>query len=240
MDLCPLKNSELELQFQKYKVRVVLRGGLFKDDSGSYAVFTEQGSSASQMTAAKVMDVVSTLPGCAGQAADAVSAYTQINMEDAPLASVHKFSACLTEAGLENQSSDLPQLVTSRNSLSSLLGVCALHITDEVLQQIVSEASTLAQDSTANVMASPSPPRLFAPGEPRPLFSLRHSSVEALASCILLVQTPVPARPSATLQGNYPNAMQAFVRHPDSLFLYRHLARQMSIHIDTGTTLQRS
>ena len=27
-----------------------------KDDSGSYAVFTEQGSSASQMTASKVMD----------------------------------------------------------------------------------------------------------------------------------------------------------------------------------------
>ena len=45
-----------------------------KDDSGSYAVFTEQGSSASQMTAAKVMDMKSRLPGCAGQAADAVSA----------------------------------------------------------------------------------------------------------------------------------------------------------------------
>ena len=28
-----------------------------KDDSGAYAVFTEQGSSASQMMAAKVMDV---------------------------------------------------------------------------------------------------------------------------------------------------------------------------------------
>ena len=28
-----------------------------KDDSGSYAAFTEQGSSASQMTAAKVMDM---------------------------------------------------------------------------------------------------------------------------------------------------------------------------------------
>ena len=42
-----------------------------KDDSGSYAAFTEQGSSASQMTAAKVMD-------------DAVSAYTQVRMEDAP------------------------------------------------------------------------------------------------------------------------------------------------------------
>ena len=48
------------------------------------AVFTEQGSSASQMTAAKVMDIISRLPGCAGQAADAVSAYTQVKMEDAP------------------------------------------------------------------------------------------------------------------------------------------------------------
>ena len=55
-----------------------------KDDSGAYAVFTEQGSSASQMTAAKVMDIISRMPGCAGQAADAVSAYTQIKMEDAP------------------------------------------------------------------------------------------------------------------------------------------------------------
>ena len=35
------------------------------------------------MTAAKVMDTISRLPGCAGQAADAVSAYTQVKMEDA-------------------------------------------------------------------------------------------------------------------------------------------------------------
>ena len=55
-----------------------------KGDSGSYAVFTEQGSSASQMTAAKVMDIKSRLPGCAGQAADAVFAYTQVKMKDAP------------------------------------------------------------------------------------------------------------------------------------------------------------
>ena len=47
-------------------------------------LFTEQGSSASQMTAAKVMDIVSRLPGCAGQAADAVSANTQVKMEDVP------------------------------------------------------------------------------------------------------------------------------------------------------------
>ena len=55
-----------------------------KDDSGSYAVFTEQGSSASQMTAAKVMDVISRLPECSGQAADAVSAFTHVETEDAP------------------------------------------------------------------------------------------------------------------------------------------------------------
>ena len=55
-----------------------------KDDSGSYAVFTEQRSSASQMTTAKVMDVIFRLSGCGGQAADAVSAYTQVKMEDAP------------------------------------------------------------------------------------------------------------------------------------------------------------
>ena len=57
MDLCHLKNWELEPQYLKYKGRAVLRGDIVKDDSGSYAVFTEQGSSASQMTAAKVMDI---------------------------------------------------------------------------------------------------------------------------------------------------------------------------------------
>ena len=68
MDICHLKNAELETEHQKYKGRVVLRGDIVKDDLGSYAVFTEQGSS---MTAAKVMDIISRLPGCLGQAADA-------------------------------------------------------------------------------------------------------------------------------------------------------------------------
>ena len=80
MDICHLKNAELETKHQKYKGRV----DTVEDDAGCYAVFTEQGSSASQMTAAKVMDIISRLPGCAGQAADAVSAYTQVKMEDAP------------------------------------------------------------------------------------------------------------------------------------------------------------
>ena len=78
MDICHLKNAEMEAKHQKYKGRVVLRGDIVKDNSGSYAVLTEQGSSASQMTAAKIMDLISTLPGCDGQAADAVSAYTQV------------------------------------------------------------------------------------------------------------------------------------------------------------------
>ena len=80
------KNAELEAKHQKYKGRVVLRGDVVKDDSVSYAVFTEQWSSSSQMTAAKIMDIMSRLPGCDGQAADAVSAYTQVKMKDA-----HKF-----------------------------------------------------------------------------------------------------------------------------------------------------
>ena len=62
----------------------MLRGDIVKDDSGAYAVFTEQGSSASQTTAAKVMDVIARLPDCDGQPADAVSAYTQVKLEDAP------------------------------------------------------------------------------------------------------------------------------------------------------------
>ena len=84
IDEARTKNAELEAKHQKYKGQVVLRGDIVKNDSGSYAGFTEQGSSASQMTAAKVMDIISRLPGCAGQAADAVSAYTQVKMEDAP------------------------------------------------------------------------------------------------------------------------------------------------------------
>ena len=49
MDLCHLKNSELEKKFQKDKGRVVLRGDVVKDDSGSFAMFTEQGCSVSHL-----------------------------------------------------------------------------------------------------------------------------------------------------------------------------------------------
>ena len=83
MDLCHLKHSELEPQFQKYNGRVVLRGDIVKDDSRACAVFIEEDSSASEMTAAKVMDVTARLPDCDGQAADETSAYTHVKMEDA-------------------------------------------------------------------------------------------------------------------------------------------------------------
>ena len=62
MDICHLENAELEAKHQKYKGRVVLRGDIVKDDSGSYAVFTEQGSSASQITEAK--ESWTSSPGC--------------------------------------------------------------------------------------------------------------------------------------------------------------------------------
>ena len=42
MDICHLKNSELEAKHQKYKGRVVLRGDIVKDNSRFHVVFTEQ------------------------------------------------------------------------------------------------------------------------------------------------------------------------------------------------------
>ena len=46
------------------------------------------------MTAAKVTDIISRLLGCDGQAADAVSAYTQVKMEDAPTLFKNPKSEC--------------------------------------------------------------------------------------------------------------------------------------------------
>ena len=61
----PLCHIEMRRKNQKkkYNGRVVLRDDIVTDDSGSYAACAEQCSSASQ-------------------AADATSAYTQVNMED--------------------------------------------------------------------------------------------------------------------------------------------------------------
>ena len=87
-----------------------------KDDSGSYAVFTEQGSSASQMTAAKIMDIIFRLPGCDGQTADAVSSYTQVKMEDA-----HKLLKIPTSECPENGPNHGPVWKTQSSLLN---GIC--------------------------------------------------------------------------------------------------------------------
>ena len=120
MDICHSENAELEAKHQKYKGRVVLRGDIVKDDSGSYAVFTEQGSSASQMTAAKVMDIISKLPGCAGQAADAVPAHTQVKMEEAPKLLKGERIVSKSRPAVINMSSYL--IATSFSAASSPIG----------------------------------------------------------------------------------------------------------------------
>ena len=84
MDLCHLKHAELSPELQKYKGRVVFRGDQVKDETGYCAVFTEQGASASQMAAAKFLDTIARMPGMKGQAADAVKAYTQVPLNQAP------------------------------------------------------------------------------------------------------------------------------------------------------------
>ena len=45
---------------------------------------TEQGAAASHRTTAKVLEVISRVPGCSGQASDAVSAHAQVEVKDAP------------------------------------------------------------------------------------------------------------------------------------------------------------
>ena len=86
MDLCHLKNAEFakKKNIQKYKGRVVLRGDKVKDEEGYRIVLTEQGASASQMAAAKFFNTLSKLLGMAGEASDAVSEYTSVNMTEAP------------------------------------------------------------------------------------------------------------------------------------------------------------
>lgn len=88
MDLCHLKHSEQSeefralLKFLGHKGRVVFRGDKVRDESGFYAVFTEQGTSASHMAGGKFLDALARMPGMEGQISDAVSAYTQVELPD--------------------------------------------------------------------------------------------------------------------------------------------------------------
>ena len=62
----PTPPQELEVGARETQIQRAHRE-VVKDNSGSYAVFKEQGSSASQMTSAKVLDVIARPLGCAGQ-----------------------------------------------------------------------------------------------------------------------------------------------------------------------------
>jgi len=83
MDLCHEKHSELEKHLRKYKGRVVFRGDQVRDESGFFAVFSEQGTSASHQSGAKLLDAIARMPGCDGGDSDAVGAYTQCPLSDA-------------------------------------------------------------------------------------------------------------------------------------------------------------
>ena len=79
MDLCSQVHPK---HLPKYKGRVVRRGDNVKYHEGTRAGFTEKGASASQLAAATLLDTISLFPGMAGEANDAVSAYTQVRMSD--------------------------------------------------------------------------------------------------------------------------------------------------------------
>ena len=56
MDLCFIKHAELKARDPEYKGRCVFRGDQVTDETDFYAVFSEQGTSASHLAAAKFLD----------------------------------------------------------------------------------------------------------------------------------------------------------------------------------------
>ena len=56
------QNGEVDPMYQKDKGLVVPRDVVAKDDPGSYSLFIEQGSSTSQKTTEKIMDVIARRP----------------------------------------------------------------------------------------------------------------------------------------------------------------------------------
>ena len=60
MTLCHEKHTELNLpQLKKvYKGRIVFRGDIVEDETGYLAIFSEQGTSSSQLEAAKMTDAL--------------------------------------------------------------------------------------------------------------------------------------------------------------------------------------
>ena len=76
------KHSGLNLEEPEYKGRVVFRGDKVKDGHGYYAVFSEQGTCSSHMSATKMLDALARCPDCDGEDSDAQGAYTQVKLCD--------------------------------------------------------------------------------------------------------------------------------------------------------------
>ena len=71
MELVHKKHAELSKEYWEYKGRVVFRGDCVRDETGFYAVFSEQGTSSSRLEAAKFMDAIARMPGNDGEDSDA-------------------------------------------------------------------------------------------------------------------------------------------------------------------------
>ncbi len=80
-DLCHEKHSELPVKQRRCKGRVVFGGHRIHDEFGLAAEFPDQGSGASFISASKLCDAVSLLPGNGGEQSDAPSAYTQAKLQ---------------------------------------------------------------------------------------------------------------------------------------------------------------
>ena len=83
MDLCHEQGVEFNRPDHEkiYKGRVVFRGDQVRDETGFYAVFTEQSASASHMAAIKFMDYIGRIDGNISQDSDAIKAYTQVKLD---------------------------------------------------------------------------------------------------------------------------------------------------------------
>ena len=78
MDRCFDKNSQLDNAFRTLKARVVFRGDQIKDDQGFNAIYYDACPGASQMSTAKFVDAIATMPGRASEDTAAMGACMQV------------------------------------------------------------------------------------------------------------------------------------------------------------------
>lgn len=85
MELCYVKNSELQLDDPNYKRRMAFRAGQNKDESRYHTLFGDHGISASHRTVAKALDAIGRMLGCKRTDSDVTLEYHQGLPADAHL-----------------------------------------------------------------------------------------------------------------------------------------------------------